>query len=189
LRPNRHDDLDAAAVVAAAGRGCGEEDGDMNGFYWLIEGTLAGCGRPGARRGLFRNEDKALDTDLGWLRDRGIRAILSLTETPLQPELLAGHGLVSLHLPIVDLTAPTPEQFLTALTFIDEQRFGGRPIVVHCLVGQGRTGSILAAYLIRDGREPAAALARIREVCPGAVENPVQERALAEFAIRRDWII
>ena len=64
-----------------------------------------------------------------------------------------------------------------------------RRVAVHCLMGQGRTGSILAAYLIRAGATPEDALARLRAVCPGAVENPTQERALQEFARRRDWII
>jgi atypical dual specificity phosphatase len=87
------------------------------------------------------------------------------------------------------MVAPSPLQFVHALSFIDEQRGLGRRVAVHCLMGQGRTGSILAAYLIRAGATPEDALARLRAVCPGAVENPAQERALQEFARRRDWII
>jgi protein-tyrosine phosphatase len=56
-------------------------------------------------------------------------------------------------------------------------------------MGQGRTGTVLAAYLIRHGLDPERALAELRLVCPGAVENPKQESALAEFAERRDWVI
>ena len=164
----------------------------MRGFYWLIEGALAGCSRPGARG---RRDpggaamEATLDEDLRWLRGQGIEAVLSLTETPLTAGALERHGLVGLHLPIDDMRAPTPEQFRTALAFIDRQRALGRRVAVHCLVGQGRTGSILAAYLIRGGLDAGAALRALRAVCPGAVENPEQERALAEFAARRDWII
>ena len=75
-------------------------------FYWLIDGTLAGCSRPGGRNG----DEAALDADLGWLRCQGIGAVLSLTETPLARRALAEHGLVSLHLPVDDLTAPAPRQ-------------------------------------------------------------------------------
>jgi protein-tyrosine phosphatase len=169
----------------------------MRSFYWLIENALAGCGRPGAvghraRYGPPANEAEvieALDTDLDFLREQGIGAVLTLTETPLDGEALERAGLESLHIPITDMVAPSPLQFEHALSFIDEQRGLGRRIAVHCLMGQGRTGSILAAYLIRAGATPEGALARLRAVCPGAVENPAQERALQEFARRRDWII
>ena len=167
----------------------------MRGFYWLVEGALAGCGRPGhvaSRRGkaLDHGEvEEALDADLAWLREQGIGAVLTMTETPLAAEALARHGLDALHLPVEDMTAPTPEQFERALRFIDHHRLRGTPVVVHCLMGQGRTGVILAAYLVRLGATPERALAEVRAACPGAVENPEQERALAAFAARRDWII
>lgn len=160
----------------------------MDGFYWLIPNGLAGCGRPG-RRGRAAGPLETLDADLAWLRQQGIAAILSLTETPLDQQLLARHGFASLHLPVVDLTPPTPEQLLAALAFIDEHRAHGRPVAVHCLMGQGRTGTVLAAYLIRDGLRPDLALAELRAVCPGAVENPRQEAALAEFAAARSWVL
>lgn len=166
----------------------------MRGFYWLIEDALAGCARPGGtRRSDITGEDEgaraALDSDLAWLREQGIGAVLSMTETPLAADALARRGLDSLHLPVVDMTAPTPEQFDHALRFIDWQRVRGMPVVVHCKMGQGRTGVVLAAYLVRAGATPAQALARVRGVCPGAVSSPEQERALDAFALRRDWII
>jgi atypical dual specificity phosphatase len=166
----------------------------MQGFYWLIEGVLAGCSRPGgSSRTLWgwgaAGSDAALDADLVWLRERGIGALLTLTEAPLPASALANHGLASLHLPVDDLTAPAPEQLEQALAFIDRQRASGRAVAVHCKVGQGRTGCVLAAYLIRSGSSPAEALRHLRAACPGAVGVPEQERALHAFAQRRDWII
>ncbi|MDP9470276.1 MAG: dual specificity protein phosphatase family protein [Chloroflexota bacterium] len=162
----------------------------MRGFYWLIEGALAGCSRPGYRHMVAGSSvEAALDEDLGWLKRQGIEAVLSLTETPLVVGALERHGLAGLHLPVDDLTAPTPAQLAAALAFIDRHRALGQRVAVHCLVGQGRTGTVLAAYLIRGGLTPAEALRELRMVCPGAVENPVQERALEEFAVQRDWII
>jgi atypical dual specificity phosphatase len=160
----------------------------MDGFYWLIPGRLAGVGRPG-RQGRDAGPRHVLEQDLLWLREQGIGAILSLTETPLGDDVLDELGFVSLHLPVVDMTPPLPDQLVSALAFIDEQTTAGHPVAVHCLMGQGRTGTVLAAFLIRDGMAPAAALAELRAVCPHAVENDRQERALDQFAANREWIL
>lgn len=165
----------------------------MQGFYWLIEGILAGCPLPGGRAEHGGRHSDAptttLDDDLARLRERGIGAVLTLTETPLPPEVLRRHGLDGLHIPVRDLTAPTPEQLMRALRFIDWQRALGHGVAVHCLVGEGRTGTVLAAYLIRAGATPEQALRQVRALRPGAVGAPEQERALVAFAARRDWII
>jgi atypical dual specificity phosphatase len=158
------------------------KDGYVHRFYWLIPGTLAGSSRPGANGG-------DLHEDLAFLRSQGIEAILSLTETPLDEWVLTEQGFSWQHLPIDDMTAPRPHQFMEALQFIDEQQAAGRATVVHCLAGQGRAGSMLAAWMIRSGISPADALAELRGVCPGAVENDEQEAALEAFARRRDWIV
>ena len=163
----------------------------MRNFYWLIDGALGGCSRPGVlepeRRG--GSSPEVLENDLAWLRAQGIDALLSLTETPLPVDILTRHALTTLHLPITDMQAPTAAELRRALEFIDQQRAAGRRVVVHCLVGQGRTGTVLAAYLIRGGHSLTEALAAVRAVCPHAVENQRQERALADFAAERGWLI
>ncbi len=163
----------------------------MRGFYWLIDGVLAGSSCPGGWpiRGAEVEPAPALDADLGWLRERGIGAILSLTEDPLPAGVLGRHDLTWQHLPVDDLRAPTPEQLLSALAFIDRARAQDRRVAVHCRVGQGRTGTILAAYLIRGGIGADAALRQVRAVCPGAVGSPEQEQALNRFAHDRDWLV
>ncbi len=167
----------------------------VHNFYWLYEGMVAGSARPGGEIGRHgtvlagKTLRESIDDDLRWLRTQGIGAILSLTETPLPTDALEHHELVSLHLPIDDQTAPTQIELLAALDFIDQQRVVGRAVLVHCRIGEGRTGSILAAYLIRQGATPEDALAHLRAIRPGAVSAPSQQEALAIFARAREWIL
>jgi atypical dual specificity phosphatase len=162
----------------------------MERFYWLVPGALAGCSRPGGTAQRWRAPShKDIAKDLDWLRNQGVVALLSLTEQPVPEELLTAAGIDALHIPIVDMQPPSAAQFYEALRFIDLHRARGEPVAVHCLMGQGRTGSILAAYLIRDGLTCIQALTELRAICPHAVENARQETALDDFATRRDWII
>lgn len=162
----------------------------MHGFYWLIEGSLAGCPRPGGwQRPALTDADQLLADDLRWLGSQGVGAILSLTEEPLSSALPADDNLDILHLPVDDLTAPSPAQVEAALAFIDRHIARGHAVAVHCKMGQGRTGTVLAAYLIRSGRSADDAIAELRRRCPGAISSPSQEAALAAYACRRDWLV
>jgi atypical dual specificity phosphatase len=164
----------------------------------LVEGVIAGCSLPGGspvpggQDSRLANPDKhlpAVDADLAWLRRQGIGAVLSLTEEPLPVESLRRQQLEALHLPVPDMAAPTPDQFRAALDFIDLMRSRGQGVAVHCLMGQGRTGSILAAYLIRGGADARDSVQQLRVICPGALSSPPQERALEAFSARRDWVL
>ena len=137
------------------------------GFYWLIDGALAGCSRPGVRDPHKRSGQRdgaAHEADEAAPRE-------------------------ALDLPVPDLHAPSPDQLAQALAFIDRQRARGRAVVVHCLVGQGRTGAVLAAYRIRAGATPDEALRELRALSPGAISAAEQEQALRSFAANRDWIV
>ena len=162
----------------------------MRQFYWVVKDKLAGSCRPGLngnRAGSFKAR-QAMDEDLAWLREQGIGAVLTLTETPLPTDLLSRNDLVGLHIPVDDMTPPTPRQLDDALEFIHTQS-QRHAVVVHCLMGMGRTGTVLAAYLIRHGLSTQEAMTRIRDLCPGAICTSEQERALVLFAAERAWIV
>ena len=81
-------------------------------------------------------------------------------------------------------TPPTQEQLEKCLETIRKANDAGMGVAVHCTAGLGRTGSVLAAYLISKGTPPEEAIEQIRQLRPGSVETEEQEEALAEFARR-----
>jgi atypical dual specificity phosphatase len=138
------------------------------GFYWLIEGKLAGSSYPG----------QCLD----WLyHTQGIRAILSLQ--PLTPDdvLRAQNlGFEVKTVEIIDFTAGSPKQRQTAIQEIDDFQERGLSTLVHCQGGLGRTGMILALYLVqRENMSPESAISHIRRLRKGSIEaNTGQEDAI-----------
>jgi len=112
----------------------------------------------------------------------GYDAILTLTEDALEPEPLAEFGFRYLHLPIVNMAAPSIEEGERAVAFLRERVDAGGQVYVHCYAGYGRTGAILAAYLVATGTGPFAAIERVRTVRPGAIESAEQERFVLDFA-------
>jgi atypical dual specificity phosphatase len=133
---------------------------DNCGFYWLEEGILAGSAYPG--------------TCLDWLYHyQGIRAIISLER--LQPQDLEtakqlGFQLVTV--PIPDFTPGSLVQREQVLTAIDTFKKIGLPTLVHCQGGLGRTGMILALYLVQfNGVHPQDSITKIRTICPGSIEE------------------
>ena len=146
----------------------------LNGFGWIDEGRVAGMRRPGSLR--------PLEEDLQALRDTGIGAIVSLTEIALDPDVVRSTGLTYLTVPVPDFHPPALQDIRYIITFIESNLTNGRPTVIHCTAGLGRTGTILACWLVRQGSAPDTAIAKIRSLRPGSIETRKQEQRVFDFA-------
>jgi len=136
-------------------------------FSWLVEAKLAGCARP------------ETEAELRGLHAAGIKAIISLTGTPLYPEPVRRLGFEYLHSHISG--TPTTFQLSEILDFIEARNDESKPVVVHCAEGKGRTGTVLAAYLVSKGLAAWEAVSKVRELRPGSIQTVEQETAIRHF--------
>lgn len=152
-------------------------------FRWVVPDRLAGVSIPG----LLREARQ----DLAGLQGAGIDTLLNLTETPFDRELAAEFGIDCLFMPIPDMTPPTLAQAVDLCALLDKQMAQGRCVAVHCKAGQGRTGTVLALYLMWrakgqwSGEDSVKAMRRID---PGWIQSASQEVFLSAFEqfIRRN---
>lgn len=82
-------------------------------------------------------------------------------------------------LPITDGDVPTAEfdeRWRVEGSKLRDRLMAGEKIVIHCLAGLGRTGTIAARLLIEFGAPPQQAIERVRAVRQGAIENLWQEQ-------------
>ena len=110
--------------------------------------------------------------------------LINLHVQPHAPERIARYGMTELHLPVADFTPPTTEQLERGVNAIQSAIDSGTRVAVHCGAGLGRTGTLLACYLVRGGLSPEDAIARVRAVRPGSVETAAQEAAVRAFGQR-----
>ena len=143
-------------------------------FGWLEAGVIAGMADP-AQVG-----DDQGAAAVAQLRREGVGAIVSLTEEGLSAGTVA--GLAHLHLPIPDMEAPGLACMERFVEFVDACRQRGLAVAVHCTAGRGRTGTMLAVYLVSQGRSADSAIALVRALRPGSIETLAQADAVRSYA-------
>ena len=148
----------------------------MSAGTWLEPDALLACSYP---RGEAVFEALAAD---------GVTVLVNLHERRHDPAMLAGHGFTEVHLPVRDFTPPTPEQIDVGVAAIEHALAAGTRVAVHCAGGLGRTGTLLACYLVHRGVTAAEAIARVRQSRPGSVETLDQEAAVLAYAQRRGQV-
>ena len=139
-------------------------------FSWVVEGKLAGSGLP------------VTEDEFKWVVDKGIKSIVTVREVRLPHEWFVSQDIDYLHLAVEDYGAPTVEDLDEVVNFIENKISSGRAVLVHCAAGKGRTGAVLAAYIMKKQKLTAEqAIEKIRIMRPGSVQSIVQETALSMY--------
>ncbi|KAF3845276.1 hypothetical protein F7725_008439 [Dissostichus mawsoni] len=83
------------------------------------------------------------------------------------------------HIKIQDFTPPSPAQIDRFLSIVEEANAKGEGVAVHCMHGHGRTGTMLACYLVKTRKMSGIdAINEIRRLRSGSIETNEQEKAV-----------
>lgn len=144
-------------------------------FSWVIEDKLAGSSGPRSRE------------DLVSLRKQGIGALVRLVEPDeawVTVKEINDVGLEDYNEPVGDFTAPTQAQIDKIIAYIDSHLERGVPVGVSCNAGIGRTGVILACYLVHKHFTAKEAIELVREKRSRMPEIPQQIEAIKDYWLR-----
>jgi hypothetical protein len=143
-------------------------------------------------RGLYTDWERDLRKDLARLRDHyETRILVTLIERfemtkfsiPTLLDDVRRAGMESIWFPITDVSTPrSPEDPIPLVRRIHKRLGAGETVVVHCMGGYGRAGTIASCVLAARGLEPERAIAVVRAARPHTVETPAQEAFVGLFA-------
>ncbi len=142
-------------------------------FSWLVDGKVAGHAAP------------ASDEDLDFLRRQGLGVLVRMAEahrSRITSAQVEQYRLTDCHVPVKDFTTPTQEQLRHMVGFISESVAEGKPVGVSRRAGLGRTGTVLACYLVSKCLSAGQAIDEVRAKRPHSIETRDQEAAICEYA-------
>ena len=141
----------------------------MYSFSWVVEGKLAGLARP------YHAEDFSL------LNEKGIRVLINLTGYSSDSYKLNAKKLrlEMIDIAIPDFHPPTTAEADSFVSAVESAFAEHKPVAVHCQMGHGRTGTMLAYYFMKvDGLSADEAIKKVRELRPGSIETDIQIKFL-----------
>jgi protein-tyrosine phosphatase len=98
-------------------------------------------------------------------------------------ENLSALGIELVHSPIGDYSVPSKEQAEELSRMILEDVRSGKDILIHCMGGLGRSGTISACVLVRHGMSAEGAVGLVRRVRPGTLETDQQVEFVKKFKV------
>ena len=142
--------------------------GKPDNFSWIIEKKLAGSAIPTSKE------------EIDWVKQEGVKSIVTIREEPLEEEWL--EDVNYLHIHSNDMGVPEFDDLINSVDFLHQRITNDEPVMVHCLAGLGRTGTVLACYLIKYEQMSADdAIQKIRNERHGSIQSFSQEEIIFRF--------
>lgn len=127
---------------------------------------------------IYLGTNMSCDVHFTQLNDLGIKAEISLEKGRVEkPEFVDYY----LWLPVQDFTPPTVKQLFIGVHALKNSVELKEPVYVHCHEGQGRSPTLVAAYLIAEGLSRDEALYELKQKRPTIAPSPSQIEALGEW--------
>ena len=146
----------------------GTVTGRPDNFSWLIKNKLAGSAIPTSIK------------EIDWVIEQGVKSIVTIREEPLDDDWIKNVNY--LHVKSNDMGVPQFDDLTFAVDFIHRRLDDKEPVMVHCLAGLGRTGTILASYLVKyENMSADEAIEKVREIRPGSIQSYPQEEIIFRF--------
>ena len=142
--------------------------GKPDNFSWIIEEKLAGSAIPTSKE------------EIDWIKQEGVKSIVTIREEPLEDEWIKDVNYLHVH--SNDMGIPEFSDLVNSVDFIHQRITNGEPVMVHCLAGLGRTGTILACYLIKyEDMTADDAIEKVRRERHGSIQSFSQEEIIFRF--------
>ncbi|XP_018022510.1 dual specificity protein phosphatase 23 [Hyalella azteca] len=136
-------------------------------FSWMVPGEICACARPDRR------------AHAQFLRDAGVRYVVCLSDD-LPPAPYPDLHIQTI--PVEEFEPPTLDQIHEFIGICELARARQVAVCVHCRMGRGRTGVMLACYLIRyQGQVPQQAISNVRFKRPYSIETWEQEFVVKDY--------
>ena len=146
----------------------GTVTGRPDNFSWLIKNKLAGSAIPTSIK------------EIDWVIEQGVKSIVTIREEPLDDDWIKNVNY--LHVMSNDMGVPEFDDLTNTVDFIHQRLNDKEPVMVHCLAGLGRTGTILASYLVKyENMSADKAIEKVREIRPGSIQSYPQEEMIFRF--------
>ena len=146
----------------------GKLTGRPDNFSWLVEGKLAGSAIPTSKK------------EVEWMQEEGVKTIVTIREEPLDENWV--DEMKYLHIHSNDMGVPEFDDLVYSVDFIHRRITNNEPVMVHCLAGLGRTGTILACYMIKYQKMSTQdAIDFVRERRHGSIQSYSQEEIIFRF--------
>lgn len=139
--------------------------------------------------------ERDLSTDLDLILDQGVSMVVTLMELGELSQYyvhsigdeVRKRGMSWVYFPFADKGVPADSQkneWLDASAKIHDALKRNEVVLIHCLGGLGRTGTVASMVLQDLGLSVQSSFTRIRNSRPGTIETPEQETFLEGYM---DW--